>query len=115
MKNMQYVMISVVLCLAGCVSTRSDNASVCRYNLRMIHAAKCEYCMKFGIKDNGTVNTTGVNNYLPGKKTPVCPDGGVYTYNNAGFDPTCSIHGTITTINQGQADHRQQQRTQPGN
>lgn len=87
--------------------------NTCCNNLRLIHAAKCQYCMKMGIKNSEPINVVGVNDYIKGNTTPVCPAGGIYTYQNAGVDPRCSIHGTVNEASYKWAKVDRKQPTDP--
>lgn len=56
----------------------------------MIDAAKEQWAM-VNHKTNGEkVVISEVNQYIKGNTTPVCPQGGTYTYNPVGIAPTCS-------------------------
>jgi hypothetical protein len=63
--------------------------------LRMIDAGKIQAGMAHGWPDgtdcDNPTNRAVVNQYVKGNATPQCPEGGTYTYNPLGKNPTCSI------------------------
>jgi hypothetical protein len=66
-------------------------AGLCENNLRLIDHAKEVVAVQNNIEPGGEVDPTAVNKFITGD-SPVCPDAGVYTYNPAGTNATCSEH-----------------------
>lgn len=66
-------------------------ANVCMNNLRMIDAAKAQWAVDNEKSDGSQVDVAGVNRYIRGSTTPICPLGGTYTYGDVGVKPTCSM------------------------
>lgn len=70
-------------------STSSSNS--CLNQLRMIDNAKAQWAKQQG-KTNGTPAVVEeINQYIHRNTTPICPAGGVYTYNPVGVKPECSF------------------------
>jgi hypothetical protein len=65
-------------------------SSACINNLRQVEAAKAQWALENHVTNGEVAVTSPVNQYLKGNTTPVCPQGGFYTYNPVGVDPTCS-------------------------
>jgi hypothetical protein len=72
-------------------STAQHNA--CINNLRQIDAAKEQAALAERWGDDQEVDIAIVNQYIKGNKTPICPQGGTYTYGKMNESPTCSIPG----------------------
>jgi prepilin-type N-terminal cleavage/methylation domain-containing protein len=70
-------------------NTSQQNA--CINNLRQIDGGKEQWAMAAKKNDGDTADSTAVNAYIKGNKTPVCPGGGTYTYGNIGSNPSCTI------------------------
>ena len=68
-------------------TTSQQNA--CINNLRQIESGKEQWALAAQVAQGATVVSTAVESYL--KKAPVCPAGGVYTYNVIGTDAACSL------------------------
>ncbi len=72
--------------------TRAWN--LCTNSLRMIHAGKCQAAMAngwaLGTDCDTPTNKALVNQYIKGNTTPLCHEGGTYTYHPVGKEPTCS-------------------------
>lgn len=75
--------------------------NACINNLRQIDAAK-EQAALYYRTTNGTEVQNGqwqVNEFIKGlagtTNVPTCPAGGLYTYNNIGTNPTCSVLGHV--------------------
>jgi len=62
----------------------------CVSNLRQIDGAKEQWALENRKKPGDPVVDDEVNAYLKGSQRPVCPQGGVYSYNVVGVNPTCS-------------------------
>jgi hypothetical protein len=65
--------------------------NACIYNLRQIDAAKAQWALENRKKPGDPVVDEEVNAYLKNSQRPLCPAGGVYTYNPVGVNPTCSL------------------------
>jgi hypothetical protein len=75
-------------------STAATN--ICVSNLKQIDGAKDGWALENLKKTNAIVkwsNLIGTNAYL--KMMPICPQGGTYTINVIGNDPTCSLDNTV--------------------
>lgn len=70
-------------------NTAQQNA--CINNLRMIDSGKEQAALANKWADGQVPTTTVVDTYIKGATTPVCPAGGVYTYNVIGTNPVCNI------------------------
>ncbi len=73
-------------------ATAQKNA--CINNLRQIDGAKEQWALEKR-KTTGEALDAGeeaeVNEYLKGNAKPICPATGVYTYNEIGTNPICSL------------------------
>ena len=67
--------------------------NACINNLRQIDSGKEQWALANRIGDNEQADISGVNEYIKGNRTPICPAGGTYTYNAMGADPECSVPG----------------------
>lgn len=75
---------------------RAENMK-CIHNLRQIDAAKEQYAMEENLSDGATVTESNLNDYIQGGFSAMqCPNGGTYTLNPIGEEPSCSAHGTIS-------------------
>ena len=63
----------------------------CINNLRIIDEAKREWAEANGKTNGDAVVMDEVNRYIRPNASPQCPDGGSYTYNVIGSNPTCTI------------------------
>jgi hypothetical protein len=64
--------------------------NACINNLRKIDGAKDQWAIEKKIAA-GTTASTNVLEYMAGNRMPVCPEGGTYSLNPMGTNPTCSI------------------------
>ena len=63
----------------------------CIKNLQFIDAAKEQWAYE-NKKTNGTPAVDDeIEAYWKSSKRPICPAGGVYSYNPVGVNPTCSL------------------------
>ncbi len=69
-------------------STSQKNA--CINNLRQLDSAKEQWALAEKKVTGVTPDVKGVLEYIKGEKMPICPDGGTYTLNAIGENPTCS-------------------------
>ena len=67
--------------------------ATCINNLRMIDSAKEQWALTVGATNGMSVVTNDVNRYLKGSVTPLCPMGGIYSYENIDTNPVCSYLG----------------------
>lgn len=66
----------------------------CVSKLRMIDSGKEQWRLQNRIKNGDPVVVSEVNLFLKNSMTPVCPEGGTYTYNAIGVNPDCSFAKT---------------------
>lgn len=69
--------------------------SACFANMKMIDSAKEQWALSQG-STNDHPDESALAPYLPNAGTPLCPNGGTYTYNTVGQEAECSEHGTIS-------------------
>lgn len=69
----------------------TSNRNACINNLRIIDAAKEQWAGKHGHPNSTPVVIEEVNEWIKGGRTPMCPNGGTYSYNPVGTYPTCSL------------------------
>jgi hypothetical protein len=67
--------------------------SACINNIRQLDAGKEQWAMATNQRSGAVVNEAGVNAYIKGNRTPICPAGGAYTYNTIGKTPECNVPG----------------------
>ena len=75
------------------VAIKASNTSsqkTCVDNHRMIDAGKEQWTLANQKTNGDEVVISGANEYMKGNTTPICPQGGIYTYNVIGDDPGCS-------------------------
>jgi len=65
----------------------------CINNLRQIDSAKEQWAMAENKRDGEPMDDAGIAEYIYGGVIPACPQGGIYTINAIGADPTCSHPG----------------------
>lgn len=63
----------------------------CINNLRQLDGAKQQWALENSKTVESIPQPQEVAVYLPGNAIPACPEGGVYTLNDVGHVPTCSI------------------------
>jgi hypothetical protein len=98
--NIALMVVLIPMCAAIAIPSfvKARNVAqenVCMNNLRMIDSAKEQWALSSGATDGTPADVDEVNAYLPGGAVPVCPQGGVYTYNPVGRSPECSVHGNL--------------------
>ena len=70
---------------------RTSPQNACINNLRQIDGAKDQWALENN-KTNGVMpDAKGVYQYIKGNKMPTCPEGGTYSLNAIGTNPTCTI------------------------
>ena len=67
--------------------------NACRNNLRQLDGGKEQWAMATRKSQGDAVDIGGVNEYIKGNRTPVCPAGGSYDYTTIGTDPACNVPG----------------------
>jgi len=77
------------------VKARNTSArNACINNLRQIDSGKEQAALankwEDGTDCDNPTNKAVINQYIKGNTTPLCPDGGTYSYNLMGKNPTCS-------------------------
>ena len=68
---------------------RGSQQNACINNLRIIDTGKEQWAMAQQKTDGDPVVIVGVNEYIKGNTTPVCPGGGRYVYGTIGSNPEC--------------------------
>lgn len=100
---MGYVSLALVPILAmltaiavpNFVQARSTaQRNVCIANLKQIDGAKEQWALENKKTLDTPAVVSEVNAYLRSGQTPLCPAGGVYTYNAVGTAPQCSLEDT---------------------
>ncbi len=71
-------------------TTSQKNA--CINNLRQLDSAKEQWALAERKVNGDTPDEAGVLEYVRGSGMPVCPQGGTYTLNAIGTNPTCSMN-----------------------
>ena len=75
---------------------QSGRKSSCLGNLKQISNAKEQWAMDNKKNNGDTVAFTDlVGGTLYLKSTPSCPEGGTYTVNTVGVQPTCNVSGHV--------------------
>jgi hypothetical protein len=95
--------IGTFLCIVGLLAAiaipsfmkarTTSQKNACINNLRQIEAAKEQWALENKLSTGADVITIDVNAYM--KTTPVCPVGGLYTYDVIGSDASCSVQGHV--------------------
>ena len=91
-----FIAVAIAILLPSFIRARQTSAyNPCVNFLRMIDAGKIQAGMAHGWPDgtdcDSPTNKALVNQYIKGNTTPQCPEGGTYTYNPLGQNPTCSL------------------------
>ena len=85
------VLLLAAIVVPSFVKARNVSAqNACINNLRQIDSAKEQWALASHRTNGEDVVVEEVNRYLKCNTTPVCPQGGVYTYNVLGKNPECS-------------------------
>jgi len=86
-----------VLCLVigGIAATSvyrspASGRAECIGNLRMIEGTKEQWALERTAPVGSPSDRPAIDRYFKVKGPLTCPDGGIYTYNPVGTDPTCS-------------------------
>lgn len=99
----------VALVCSSCVlfprARPTSTTPACRNSLRIIDAAKEQAALQYSWTNGAPCDSAdaraNVNHFIK-KGMVICPQGGAYTYNPVGTDPTCSLGRTnAATVNTG--------------
>lgn len=74
---------------------KAGRTRACMNNLRLVDSAKEQVAIEKHLIVGDKIDINSLQEYLPGKKFPVCPAGGVYSVNVIGTNPRCSVHGEL--------------------
>ena len=77
------------------ITARQKNA--CINNMRCIDSAKEQSAMANRLTEGDAVTEAQIAEFLMGNVVPTCPQGGTYSLQRIGQDPTCSIHGPLSS------------------
>lgn len=88
--------VAIAVVLPSFIRARQVSGyNACANSLRMIEGGKEQASLAYGwpvgTDCDGVTNKALVNQYIKDNTTPQCPDGGTYTYNPLGKNPTCSV------------------------
>jgi competence protein ComGC len=73
------------------VARKTAQKNACINNLRMIDAAKQQWALENGKKEDDVPTMQDIEKYLPNQRLPLeCPAGGTYSINKVSEPPTCS-------------------------
>jgi glucose repression mediator protein len=70
-----------------------DKAAACMNNLRQIDGAKQQWALEKQKTAEAVPAPADLAPYFKNNAMPVCPAGGVYSFNAVGAEPTCNIPG----------------------
>lgn len=90
------VAVAAGVLLPSFIRARSTSGShACINNLRIIDAAKEQAAYNKELPPDADcddpTNKAAANQYIKGKATPICPNGGTYTYGTVTNEPSCSL------------------------
>lgn len=89
-------MIVVAIALPSLVPARTHaQKNACIANLRQIDGAKEQWALENKKTKGEPADDDQINAYLKNSARPVCPQGGVYSYNPLGMNPTCSLGAAL--------------------
>lgn len=90
------VFVLAMIAVPNFLKGRTMSGNACVNNLRQIAGAKNSWALE-NKRTAGTAISSadeiGINKYLRGERTPLCPSGGTIQYNNVGAAPTCTVAG----------------------
>ena len=92
-----FIAVLVAICIPSFVRPSPPRQNYCINNLRQIDSGKEQAALAYRWADDAPCVVTIVNQYIKGNTTPLCPEGGAYTYGAMNVQPTCSYRGTSTT------------------
>ena len=70
----------------------------CLKNLQEIESAKDRWAMEYKRPSGSAVAEADIAGEFLKGNFPLCPSGGTYTIGNVDAFPSCSTHGTVTSI-----------------
>ena len=107
-KGFTLVEIMIVVAIVGLLASiavpnfararTTSRTNACKNNLRIISAAKDQSAMDNNKAEGAAMAIADISAYLRGAALPVEPQGGLYTINAVGVNPTCSIGGTHVLV-----------------
>ncbi len=74
-------------------SLEQAQSAACINNLRMLDGAKQQWALEKQKPSGALLTAADIAPYLKGNTLPVCPAGGVYTFNPVGLAPICNLPG----------------------
>src|ERR1039458_9416572 len=91
------VIVLALMTVPNFIKSRNvSSINACPNNLRQIDAAKEQAALAYqwddGVDCDDPTNKAVVNQYIKGNTCPVCTNGGKYSYNRLGQNPTCSYY-----------------------
>ena len=88
------VIVLVAIAAPNFVKARNTSAqAACINNLRQLDGAKDQWAIEKGHRVGEPVVTNEVIEYMYKGGMPTCPNGGTYSLNPLGQNPTCGIGG----------------------
>jgi hypothetical protein len=85
----------MLLLLAIAVPRQAAMRAECIANLKQIDAVKEQWAFENKKTAGEPVIDDEVEQYWKNSKRPICPAGGVYSYNPVGMVPTCSLGAAL--------------------
>ena len=70
----------------------------CLRNLTEIDNAKARWAMENSLPGTAVPTAADIAPIFIKGQMPVCPTSGTYTINNVDSEPSCSVHGTASTL-----------------
>jgi len=83
-------MLSAIAIPSFMKARTTSQKNTCINNLRQLDSAKEQWAMASGSTDGTEPVEAEVLQYIKGGVMPTCPQGGTYTLNAIGVEPTCS-------------------------
>ena len=101
MKQEKFLLIGLVLfLLSGCSEMSLEGVDYhkikCKANLKMLSVAKVQVELEYNVPEGGKIMADQISRVLGGQFSSIeCPNGGTYSLNPVGKNPTCSVHGDL--------------------
>jgi competence protein ComGC len=90
------ILLLLVIAIPSFIPSRNVvSQNSCFNNLRMIDSAKESWAFANQKTNGDEVVTSEVNQYMRGNTGPRCPNGGQYSYNAVGVNPTCTVTNLV--------------------